>query len=91
MSTIEQESIRLIKYNQFKSNFNLLTEIFTEGDTIVKYSNSLLESIKQEIDSGVNTAWTKQDFNDMLNIRNQVLGPIIGNISFALQFDNYII
>lgn len=56
MSTIEQESIRLIKYNQFKSNFNLLTEIFTEGDTIVKYSNSLLESIKQEIDSGVNTA-----------------------------------
>ena len=91
MSTIEQDAARVNKYNQFKSNLGLLMEIFTEGDSLVKNGNELLTAVKSEIDSGAETAWTKQDFNDMLELRTQVLAPIIGNISFAAQFTPYIL
>ena len=91
MSTIEQDAIRVNKYNQFKGNLNLLTEIFMEGDSIVKNGNELLIIIKNELDSGESTSWTKQDFNDMLIMRNSVLEPIIQNTSFAMQFERYII
>lgn len=91
MSTIEQDAARVNKYNQFKSNLGLLMEIFTEGDSLVKNGNELLTAVKSEIDSGIETAWTKKDFNDMLELRAQVLAPIIGNISFAAQFTPYIL
>lgn len=89
MSTIEQDATRVNKYKQFKSNLGLLMEIFTEGDSLVKNGNELLTAVQSEIDSGDPTAWTKQDFNDMLAMRNAVLAPIMENASFTLQFTPY--
>lgn len=91
MGTIEQDAIRVNKYNEFKNHLDLLIELFSNGDTFVKNDNDLLTSIQQEIDSGQPTAWTKQDFNDMLAMRNAVLTPIMENASFAKQFTAYIL
>lgn len=91
MSTIEQVASRVNKYNQFTSNLDLLIELFTSGDVLVKKGNELLTIIKTEIDTGVETVWTKEDFNTMLYMRNAILTPIFENASFAMQFDPYII
>jgi len=91
MSTIAQDSTRVNKYNQFKSNLDLLTEVFINGDQLVRNGNLLLTMVSTEIDSGEETSWTKQDFNDMLNLRNLTLAPIMQNASFAAEFIPYII
>jgi hypothetical protein len=89
MSTIAQDAARVKKFEQFKNDQELLTDIFIHGDAIVKQGNETLTAIKAEIDSGVETAWTKQDFNDMLAMRNAVLAPIMENASFAAEFTPY--
>lgn len=91
MSTIAQDAARVKTFEQFKLDQELLTDIFIHGDAIVKQGNETLTSIQSEINSGAETAWTKKDFNDMLELRAQVLAPIIGNISFAAQFTPYIL
>lgn len=89
MSTIAQDAARVKTFEQFKSDQKLLTDIFIHGDAIVKQGNEILTKIQTEINSGEETAWTKQDFNDMLDMRNAVLAPIMENASFAKQFDPY--
>ena len=91
MSTIQQDVDRVAKYKEFVDNLSIVGDLFINGDVFVKSGNETLTDVKNEIDSGNETAWTKKDFNDMLELRAQVLAPIIGNISFAAQFTPYIL
>lgn len=91
MSTIQLDTERVKKYNDFLEQCDLLVGLFSNGDIVVKKMNSLLTEIRSSIDNDVETSWTKQDFNDILYMRNQILAPIIGNISFAAEFTPYTI
>lgn len=88
---IELDEIRLSKYQFVKNNLAAVEEHFRHGDILIKEINQVLEDIKNDIDGDIPTLFTKQDFNDILELRNTALLPIMQNASFAKEFPIYIL
>lgn len=88
---LELDYKRVMIYQSINNNLNAVTEYFRHGDLLIKEVNSYIENIQLEIDNNGETSFSKQDFNDILDIRNNVLFPIFQNASFAQTFDPYVI
>lgn len=88
-SKIELDYRRLMDYQKLKNNLIAVEDHFRVGDILIKEVNSILQNVKDMIDLGLDTSFTPQDFNDMLNLRNQTLAPIFQNASFAVEFNAY--
>ena len=89
MTKIELDYKRLMDFQKVSNNLISIGEHFRIGDILVKEVNSILTEIKDLIDLGLETSFTKQDFNDILDLRNNVLAPILQNASFAAEFAKY--
>ena len=90
-SQIELDDYRVAKYQFVKNNLAAVEEKFRHGDILIKEINQVLEDIKNDIDNNIPTSFTKQDFNDILELRNTALLPIMQNASFAKEFPIYIL
>ena len=89
MTKIELDNLRLSKYQELSNNLETVKEFFRHGDILIKQINTILEEIKNLIDNNLETSFTREDFNYMLDLRNNVLFPIFRNASFAKEFDKY--
>lgn len=89
MTKIELDNLRISKYQELKNNLEAVKEFFRHGDILIKQVNSTLEEIKTLIDKNIETSFSKDDFNDLLDLRNEVLFPIFQNASFAKAFEKY--
>ena len=86
---IELDYQRMLTYQRLRNNLEAVGELFRQGDTLIKTVNSILSDTRLKIDLGEETSFTKQDFDDMLAMRNLILTPIFYNASFAVQFETY--
>lgn len=89
MTKIELDYKRIGDYQKLSNNLTAVEEYFRHGDILLREVNSLLQEVKTLIDTESETSFVKQDFDDMLLMRNTVLGPIFQNASFAVQFTPY--
>jgi len=89
MTKIELDYKRIGDYQKLSNNLTAVEEYFRHGDILLREVNSLLQEIKTLIDTESETSFVKQDFDDMLLMRNTILGPIFQNASFAVQFTPY--
>jgi len=89
MIKLELDYKRLMDYQQVKINLNAIEEHFRVGDILLKEVNNILLVTKNAIDLEEETSFTKEDFDDMLTMRNTILVPIFQNASFAVEFDYY--
>lgn len=89
ITQIELDNIRIQKYQALKTNLEAVCEHFRVGDILVRAVNDILAETQGLIDTNGETAFTKADFNVMLDLRNEVLAPIFQNASFAAHFDYY--
>lgn len=90
MATRIEETITLAdKFRQRQNDFLAIAEAFRHGDILVRNYNRFLTDIKAIIDSGDESTYTKQDFDDLLDMRNELFQPIMENMSFIKSFDRY--
>lgn len=90
ITKIELDTLRISKYQDVKNNLEAVKEFFRHGDILLKQVNEILSEVKRLIDNNEETSFTKEDFDSMLILRNEVLMPIFQNASFAVQFPMYI-
>jgi hypothetical protein len=82
----------LDKANKFRDRVNDLKaigEAFRHGDILVRNYNKFLNDVKTLIDAGDESTYTKQDFDDLLDMRNELFQPIMENLSFIEAFERY--
>lgn len=89
MTKIELDYKRIEDYQKLSNNLIAVEEYFRHGDILLREVNGLLQEVKTLIDTESETSFVKQDFDDMLNMRNTILAPIFQNASFAVQFTPY--
>lgn len=89
MTKIELDELRISKFQKLRNNLEVVKEYFRHGDILIREVNITLEETRNLIDSTSETSFTQEDFDDMLNIRNEVLSPIFQSASFAQEFIPY--
>lgn len=90
MATRIQQTINLAnKFSEKVNDLLAIGEAFRHGDLLVRNYNKFLSDIKDLIDSGDESTYTKQDFDDLLDMRNELFQPIMENMSFIQTFDRY--
>lgn len=86
---IEQTLALADKFRDKINDLRAIAEAFRHGDLLVKNYNKFLIEIQTSINSGDESTYTKQDFDDLLDMRNDLFGPIMQNMSFIENFERY--
>lgn len=89
MARIDLLSLKLKEYDQLSKGIVDVSILFQKGDALVKELNHLITSIREVIDTNGETSWTKEDFNFIVQQRDDVLNAIKESLSYYVEFQKY--
>lgn len=89
-SKIELDAKRIEDYQKLINNMKLIEEYFRHGDLMLREVNNILEGTKHLIDNNLETSFTKDDFDVMLNVRDKSITNIANMLSVTRPISYYV-